>query len=202
MGQMGVLPVFSDRPVDDERTSGADQNALVRAYRAGDRDAAETLVRQTYSLVYASLHRLTRGDVDLAADLSQETYRKAWRSLSSFDGRASFSSWLYRIAYNTFLNHVRRPPPERPLEDAPPAKLNDRCSSPEKALSDAEQSAGLHRAVMSLPDETRFLITARYWGEVPISELAAADNVTTVAIRKRLRRALGEIRAALEKERT
>ena len=94
----------------------AEERAILERIRAGDREAAETLVERTYAAVFASLARLCGGDRDLAADLTQETYRKAWQALPGFDGRARFSTWLYRIAYNAFLNHARRPLRAVPFE--------------------------------------------------------------------------------------
>ncbi len=67
----------------------SEERRLLAAIRGGDRTAAEELVERTYSSVYASLFRLC-GDGDLAADLTQETYRKAWEALSGFDGRSQF----------------------------------------------------------------------------------------------------------------
>ena len=90
-----------DRPDGEE-------GRLLSALAAGDRGAAERLVERTYRGVFALLQKLC-GDSDLAADLTQETYRKAWDALPGFDRRAQFSTWLFRIAYNTFLNHLRRP---------------------------------------------------------------------------------------------
>ncbi len=71
----------------------------------------------TYPLIYRSLYRLC-GDGDTASDLTQDTYARAWRALDQFDGRSRFSTWLYRIAYTTFLNHVRRPQRFVQLDDA------------------------------------------------------------------------------------
>ena len=202
MGEMGTAQAMTAPATKIEAVSARetelDQNALVRACLEGDRGAAETLVGETYAMVYASLHRLSRGDTELAADLTQETYRKAWRALSSFDARARFSSWLYRIAYNTFLNHLRKPSRARFLEEVSLDGLRDPKPSPEEQLSEAETSRRLHEAVMGLPEASRFLVTARYWGEVPVSELAKMESVSTVAVRKRLRRALSEIRTYLE----
>src|SRR3954470_23642422 len=88
---------------DEPRGSDEQQRQLLAALAAGDRAAAERLVERTYRGVYALLRRLC-GDPDLAADLTQETYRKAWDALPGFDGRAQLSTWLARIAYNHFLN--------------------------------------------------------------------------------------------------
>src|ERR1700730_15726660 len=100
----------------------ASEGELLAAFAAGDREAAERLVAQSYRVVYALLRRLC-GDGDLAADLTQESYRKAWDALASFDGRARFSTWVCRIAYNTYLNHLRRPRRLLPLEERLPAAV-------------------------------------------------------------------------------
>src|ERR1700681_255464 len=89
-----------------ERPDGAREGRLLAALAAGDRTAAEELVRRTYRGVLSLQRRLLR-DPDLAADLTQETYRKAWDALPAFNGRSQFSTWLFRIAYTTFLNHMR-----------------------------------------------------------------------------------------------
>jgi len=64
----------------------SEEKRLLAAIRGGDRAAAEEMVERTYSAVYASLYRLC-ADGDLAADLTQETYQKAWAALPGFDGR-------------------------------------------------------------------------------------------------------------------
>jgi len=85
----------------------SEEQRLLSAVRAGDRAAAEEMVERTYSAVYASLYRLC-GDGDLAADLTQETYQKAWAALKGFDGRSQLFTWLYRIAVNRTLNHLKQ----------------------------------------------------------------------------------------------
>ena len=64
----------------------SDERRLLDAIRRGETAAAEELVERTYSAVFASLFRIC-GDQDLAADLTQETYQKAWIALPKFDGR-------------------------------------------------------------------------------------------------------------------
>ena len=167
-----------------------DEAALTRELVRGERAAAERLVEITYRRVFGLLCRLCDGNADTAADLTQDTYRKAWTALASFDGRAQFSTWLYRIAYNTFLNHCRRPRPVLPLEDDLAATLPDPDPGPERQAGAAEAARRLRRAVLSLPEELRFTVAARYWAELPASEIALAEGIGEAAVRKRLRRAL------------
>jgi RNA polymerase sigma-70 factor, ECF subfamily len=162
-----------------------------------DRRAAERLVEETYRQVYQGLCRLCGGDVELAADLTQETYRKAWQALPGFDGRARLSTWLYRIAYNTFLNHLRRPRPV-PLDGEQAAALPDTETGPAERAAAREIAGRLRRAVLELPDDLRFAVTAHYWNEQPVREIARLEKITTVAVRKRLKRAFTALRGALE----
>lgn len=68
----------------------------------------EALVRAHQARVRHQLRRLARGDDALADDLAQETFVQAWRHVGSFRGDASVATWLFRIAYNTYLAHQRR----------------------------------------------------------------------------------------------
>jgi RNA polymerase sigma-70 factor (ECF subfamily) len=179
------------------RSRAADDSGLLRAYAAGDRDAAEQLVAQSYGAVFALLRRLC-GDSDLAADLTQESYRKAWAALRQFDGRSSFATWVCRIGYNVFLNQLRRPRRLVPLEERVEATASDPSPSVEELVGATIASDKLRRAVMSLDEGLRFPVAAFYWGDVPVAEIARQLEITTVAVRKRMRKALQLLALALE----
>lgn len=187
-------------PVSYQEDMAADveERKLLERTRAGDREAAETLVERTYGAVFASLVRLCGCDRDLAADLTQETYRKAWQALPDFDGRARFSTWLYRIAYNAFLNHARRPLRAVTFDGNGAPVPQDPGQSAEEAVGSSEVFLRLRRAILALPEELRFAVTARFWAGQSVVDIARQEGVTTVAIRKRLRRAFTTLEAALE----
>ncbi|MEM7351422.1 MAG: sigma-70 family RNA polymerase sigma factor [Acidobacteriota bacterium] len=170
---------------------------LLTALSSGDRRAAEQLVDETYEMVYASLMRLTGGNADLAADLTQETYRKAWKSLPRFQRRSQLSTWLYRIAYNTFLNHIRRPARLQPIDERQVATVEAPEPGQDEMFSRREVSERLRRAVVGLPEPLRFTISARFWGELAVEEIARLEKVTGAAIRKRLKKAMGRLRTVL-----
>ena len=192
-----VLEFPVSRPAGAATVEVIDERILLSRVKAGDREAAETLVARTYTSVFSALCKMTGGDRDLAADLSQETYRKAWEALPAFDGRAQLSTWLFRIAYNTFLNHVRRPRRIVSLDDEHASAVVDPGLSSEERLTEKDEAARLRRAVLDLPEELRFVVTAFFWAEVPVREIARQVGVTTVAIRKRLKKAYSRLGEAV-----
>ena len=187
----------SRQPEEAAQPAAADERSLLEAIRAGDRAAAEELVDRTYSAVFASVFRLC-GDRDLAADLTQETYQKAWTALSRFDGRSQFFTWLYRIAYTTFLNYIRRPRRMTSLDEPEAEEMGSEEPSAEEVVVADEQSQRLRQSVLQLPDDLRFTVTAHFWGGLAVKEIASIENITTVAIRKRLHKAFSMLEGMLE----
>ena len=180
-----------------ERVAAGEQR-LLDLVRRGDRQAAEELVDRTYAAVFAALLRLC-GDRDLAADLTQETFRRAWENLAHFDGRSKTSTWLYRIAYNAFLNQARRPLRTLSLETGGAEGFADPAPAADEVMSTSEASKRLRRAVLELPEELRFAVTARFWARLPVREIARSEGVSGVAIRKRLHRAFRVLEATLNR---
>ncbi len=174
----------------------SEERRLLAAIREGDRAAAEELVERTYSAVFASLCRMC-GDSDLASDLTQETYQKAWAALPGFDGRSQLFTWLYRIAYTTFLNHVRRPRRTSSLDEEDAVEVRDQSRLVDEVIEENEESERLRAAVLQLPEDLRFTVTAHFWGGLAVKEIAGIEEITTVAIRKRLHRAFSILESLL-----
>jgi RNA polymerase sigma factor (sigma-70 family) len=85
-----------------------DADLVARVLVDDDQHAFGELVRRHQSSVRGLLRQLTRNDLALADDLSQEAFVRAYRNIRSFRGEARFSTWLYRIAYNCFREDARR----------------------------------------------------------------------------------------------
>ena len=85
-----------------------DAQLIARCVVGDDRHAFAELVKRHQSGVRAALRKLTAGNQALADDLAQDTFVLAWRNLKSFRQEARFSTWLYRIATNCWLAHVRK----------------------------------------------------------------------------------------------
>ena len=94
--------------VADARIAAGDSDQrLVERVRAGDQAAYSSLVHKYKGRIYGIIYNLTSNRED-ANDLAQETFIKAFRSLDRFRGRSQFFTWLYRIAVNTTLSHLKK----------------------------------------------------------------------------------------------
>ena len=95
----------------------SDTSLIARVVQKDDRRAFGELVVRHQSSVRNFLRRLTNMDVARADDLAQDTFIKAYRSIKRFRGSAKFTTWLFRIAYHTFLNDQRARKPTTPFEE-------------------------------------------------------------------------------------
>lgn len=177
-----------------------DERRLLDAVKRGDRSAAEEIAERTYERVFSTLVRLSGGDVDVAADLTQETYRRAWKALGRFEGRAKLSTWLHRIAYTTFLNHVRDRKRIVALDPEQAERIPSVEPSQEESIATRNEHDRLRRAVLALDDDLRYPLTARYWGEVTVQEIALEIGITPAAVRKRLNKAQSRLAELLQEE--
>jgi RNA polymerase sigma-70 factor (ECF subfamily) len=145
--------------------------ALVARVLAGqDRHAFGELVRRHQGQARALLRRLCKEDHALADDLAQETFLLAFRKLSQFRADAAFATWLYRIAYNVFLMHVRSRREEVPLDEAMPPEDEEgsavggsEAAGPGSVESSSVRELDVRRALSKLSDEERAAIVQCYY---------------------------------------
>jgi RNA polymerase sigma factor (sigma-70 family) len=128
----------------------------------------EALVSAHQTRLRRQLRRLTRGDDALADDLAQDTFVQAWRHVGSFRGDASVATWLFRIAYNTYLAHRRRR-----REDG----VSDIDAAEEAAAIDdtphAMQRLDVERALAALPEAERVALIHCFGLDLSHAEAAA-----------------------------
>ncbi len=191
--------MMTPRPAPLPLDSAEEERRLLTDFARGNRSAADRLVAGSYRQVFAFLAKLCGGDGDLAADLTQDTYKKAWDGLARFDGRSRFATWVCRIAYTTFLNHIRRPRRVVQIEDDVADQVADPEPNPEELAGLAVSGERLRHAVMALPEPFRQTITAHFWGGTDIPDIARDEGVTAVAIRKRIKKALSLLAHALDR---
>jgi RNA polymerase sigma factor (sigma-70 family) len=177
-------------------SAASDDAALIAAVMAGDdRQAFATLVQRHQSRVRTILLRLTRGDAGLAEDLAQEAFVLAWRSLPRFRFEARFSTWLYRIAFNTWQSHARRK--HEVLLDAE-VELEALSVEPlTHDLPDVVARVDLERAMATLSDGERACITACYYADLSHEEAAVALGIPVGTVKTHILRGKARLRARL-----
>jgi RNA polymerase sigma-70 factor (ECF subfamily) len=155
---------------------------LIAAAQAGDASAFRGIVERHHRLVAGLAYRLS-GDADLADDVAQETFVRAWRGLARFEPRrpGSLRSWLCRIAHNLTMDALRRRRSE-PLTSERP----DHGLSPFEAASRSETGAAVRQAVLQLPDHLRAAIVLREYEEMSYAEIAAVLEIPIGTVMSRL----------------
>jgi RNA polymerase sigma-70 factor, ECF subfamily len=171
--------------------------AVVQRVLAGRREEFEVLVRRHHRSLYNYIFRMV-GSADLAADLTQEVFLKVYTALDRFDPAFRFTTWLYRIAFNRVIDHVRRRramllPLESDGGDAP----SPDGESPERRLLDRESAGEVARALADLPTEYRDLIVLRHFQHRSYDEIAALKGSPLGTVKNRLFRAREALRRSL-----
>jgi RNA polymerase sigma factor (sigma-70 family) len=165
----------------------------------GDRNAYAFLVDRYKDMAYSLALRMVRNREE-AEEIAQDAFVKAFRSLSSFKGNSRFSTWLYKIVYNTSISSLRKKEIEKlDLDEAslPAADITE-SSSAYASLNNAERSKFLEKALEVLDEDERFLIIMYYYEELDIDELAAITSLTKTNTKVRLFRSRKKMLAYLE----
>lgn len=155
-------------------TMQTEEQELIRRIAGGETRLCARLVDRYGRAVYTLAARIA-GCTEDAEELTQDIFLKAFSSLDRFGGRSSFSTWLYRIAYNTAVSHARRTRPkhcgidERRLAALPDSEA-DRL---EEWAEKQERLDALNRAVERLDPEERALVTLFYYEDRSVGECAA-----------------------------
>lgn len=179
--------------VDSAETS---DDALVRAAQAGDTEAFDALVTRHRRAVYQVCYRFVHHHDD-AADLTQDTFVRAWKALGNFRGQARFSTWLHRIAVNVSLNRVSVRTPRTEAVDFD-LMADGRSAAPGAALADAEQRLAVRRAVQSLPPRQRTALILRTYHELSHQQVADIVGTSVGAVKANVFHALANLRKRLE----
>jgi RNA polymerase sigma-70 factor, ECF subfamily len=167
-----------------------------------ERDAAAGFVEELFAAhhgeIYAYLIRMLR-DTELAADLTQDAFVKAYRNYDTLEKPENARAWLYQIAHRVALDHIRRQKIVRFL----PWTGESRGAAPstERLVMDAHLSSDMQRALERIPERQRAALLLAELHDLTGLELAAALGVSHVAARALLTRARESLRQALAAER-
>lgn len=172
-----------------------DDEGLVERAKSGDDNAAfAELVRRHQGKVRGLLLRLTANPT-LADDLAQEVFLRAYRGLVGFEGRSRFSTWIYRIAYNVFVNHRTRGKQLAAL----PEGFESHAPAPDNELSASrlDLRRDLAGAIGTLPERYRAVVTLHYLQDVSYPEIAEVLDLPLGTVKTHLHRAKKLLREQL-----
>jgi len=180
---------------------------LVKLVLAGDTELYAVLVNRYRTRVSRYVERFTH-DIEDARDVTQDVFIKVYGALDSFDPRFKFSTWLFRIAGNAAIDHLRRRrvrllPLERPAWENGEARAGDPPETrpnPHEELTRRRLREALSVAIDRLPDDYRELISLRHYGEMPYEEIAELKGMPLGTVKNKLFRARQALRDLLPKD--
>ncbi|MCC6442905.1 MAG: sigma-70 family RNA polymerase sigma factor [Armatimonadetes bacterium] len=178
--------------------------ALVASARGGDVQAFGRLYAGTHRRLYNFIRSLVSSDDD-AADLTQETYVRAWKSLGSLRADEAFLVWLHRIARNAAQDHRKRAIlPTVSLENAAAdgeagdiLEIPDLSGEPEAIMQSRATRDVVRRAVDSLPEIHRSVVTLHHLEGMSVADIARTLDISQGTVLSRLSRARETLRRKL-----
>ena len=183
------------------------EKELIRKAKQGDMLAFEELVLQHEKMIYNLAFRMMNHSED-ARDISQEVFLKAYRSLSNFDERSAFSTWLYRITHNTCIDEMRKRKGkqnyslEEELENEEGSvqrQVADDGDTPEEKLLREEQKSEIVQALNTLSEEHKAAIILRDVKGMSYEEIAEILEISLGTVKSRISRARNQCKAEILK---
>jgi RNA polymerase sigma-70 factor, ECF subfamily len=183
--------------------AAADAELVLRAL-AGREDGFEELVRRYQRPIVAYVYRMV-GDYDAALDLTQEVFIRVYNSLGRYRAEFKFSTWIYRIAHNAAIDHLRRVGASRTEEITIEGEggtsfekpLASKSLTPEQETERGERRAEIEEVVGQLPHAYRELIVLRHSHDLSYDEIAEVTGLPLGTVKNRIFRAREAMRELL-----
>jgi RNA polymerase sigma-70 factor (ECF subfamily) len=184
----------------------AEERALIERCRQHDLEAFDELVRLYERRIFNFALRLSVNHHD-AEDITVETFIRVFNAIANFRGDATFSTWLFRIAHNVFLDMRKkeRAHPHTSLQDVleldeseVTRQVEDPAPLPERMAEDAELSQILRRAIDELPDYQKTMVLLYHTQNKSYEEIAEIMHLPIGTVKSRLNRARIALKSKLE----
>ncbi len=182
-------------------------DADVVRLRRGDLKALSELISRYQNRLYRYLLRMVRQPAE-AEDLFQQTWLKVVEKIHSFDVTRNFDAWLFTLARNLAIDHLRQIRPQsldKPLADngnreTAADRIPSRDYTPLDTALAVERRTQIDEAMAALPMIYREALTLRFEDGMKIEEIAQVIGVPVSTVKSRLRRSLEQLRSALVAE--
>jgi len=169
---------------------------LIADFLAGDDVSFEILVKRYLKMVYNFLYRLTGGDIDLANDLTQITFLKAWKNIKQFDQKKSFKTWLFTIAKNNARDNWKKKKTlsfslfENSEGYNQLEEVAEDTALPDEILERIESAKELEEKLKKLSKKHETILLLRYKDDLSLSEIASTLNLPYNTVKSQHQRAL------------
>ena len=172
---------------------------LVKKSQLGDKSAFEELVKRHQDLVFSLSFKLT-GNRELANDVAQESFTRAWKAIEKFRGDSTFGTWIYRITVNTAWTLRKKAKKHYSLniEDTQEPVVIDEKKDPELVAINSDLSVVLRKALNQIPLEQRIIVELKNIEGRSHKEIADYLDISVTAAKVRLHRAHQKLRNILE----
>jgi len=178
-----------------------DEKKLIKLARKGDANAFGELIKAYGDMIYNVSLRLS-GSREEAEDLTQEAFLKAYRNIKKFNGSSSFSTWVYRIAENFWIDRNRR----KKIIKFMPFLFSETSfefgyvSEPETIYESKEKKELISEALLKLtPSERKTVVLSFYEGK-SYKEIAKMEKCSIGTVGSRLTRGIGKLRKFFNKK--
>ena len=166
---------------------------LITEAQQGNRSAFGELVRRHRAGVINVVYRMC-GDANLAEDMAQEAFLRAWQKFAGYQPRSPFRNWVYRIATNAALDVLRK---EKEMLNIDDVSIASPSVGPETLLARDELGERIRLAILSLPPASRAVLVLREYENLSYREIAETLDIPVGTVMSRLNFARTKLRQIL-----
>jgi len=192
-----AFEVSKSKTVEQRAREREEERVLIQRCKDGEIGAFDVLVRRYEKRVFNCALRIA-GNYNDAADVAQEAFIRAYNSIQTFRGDAVFTTWIYRIVTNVYLDERKKSKSHRQVsldeyidleENSVSRQIVDDSPSPEEIVESKERTRALQAAINSLPDYQRIILTLYSFQHRSYEEMAEILRLPIGTVKSRLNRA-------------
>jgi len=172
-----------------------DDKQLLELYRSGEVDRMfNEMVRRFHSRIYWAARRMVKNHED-ADDIAQDVFVRAYSALSNFRGDSGIYTWLYRIAINLSINHLRKQKVRKLMDLSDYIPFLGRDADQDKEMIHDENVSLIERAIETLPEKQRAVFIMRYYDEMPYEQISAILGTSVGGLKANFHHAVKKVAA-------
>jgi RNA polymerase sigma-70 factor (ECF subfamily) len=170
-----------------------DDKQLLELYRAGQAEKMfNEMVRRYHSRIYWVARRMVKSHED-ADDIAQDVFIRAHSALKDFRGESNIYTWLYRIAVNLSINHLRKQKVRKLVDITEYIPFLARDAEQDKDVMHGENVSLIEEAIATLPEKQRAVFIMRYYDELPYEQISAILGTSVGGLKANFHHAVKKI---------